>query len=435
MNFLFEDLKELRNFVDCKDVCPSGIGRFGVSPLVNVINILVYEKKEGFKTIHSDCDNYIISAGVNHSPDDWTGYNPKVKSLFSHLNNKYINDLRSGNALLLIDQSFEGYQTPWLWDWFHEDCQKYQILPSSVVYVTGNMIVDEVYKKWADDKNITNRLKVIGYPHFEIDVAMNAINRPVVSDLPPLPTFEDHINYKTKNIEYIKSYACLNKRIRPHRVWFYNYLYHSGILNKGLVSMNEFQKHPYNWEGKEMSQEILDEISSILPIRVYGKPNDELDDNFYINRFNPEICLDTYVSVVSEAHCGDSDQTMFLSEKIFKPIATRHPYMVMGNKDSLRKMREIGYKTFDDFIDQSYDSLPTHERLESIIKSLIKIENIQDKLSWFKSMENDLEHNYNILTGNIYNKRVLALDELENYYKEYFKDKENGTKKVSTNII
>lgn len=435
MNFLFEDIKELRNFTDCKDLCSSGIGRFGVSPLVNVINILVYEKKDGFKSINQDCDNYIISAGVNHSPDDWTGYDPKVKSLFSHLNKKYLEDLRNGKALLMLDQSFEGYQTNWLWDWFHKECLEYNIKPESIIYVTGNMIVEDVYKEWSDKNNISNKMKVIGYPHFEIDVAMNAMNRNVVSNLPPLPNFEEHIRYKTENLNKIKTFACLNKRIRPHRVWFYNYLYHSGLLNKGLVSMNVFHKHRYNWEGKEMTQEILDEICSILPLRVYGKPNDELDDNFYINRFNPEICLDTYVSLVSEAHCGDSDQTMFLSEKIFKPIATRHPFMVMGNKDSLKKMREIGYKTFEEYIDQSYDSLPTHERLEHIINSLKKLDKIEDKLSFFKSMEQDIEHNYDVLTGNIKNKKVLALIELEEYYKSYFKELKNGTEKISTNLI
>lgn len=435
MNFLFEDLKELRNFVDCKDLCPSGIGRFGVSPLVNVINILVYEKKDGFKPIYHDCNNYIISSGVNHSPEDWTGYNPKVKSLFSHLNSKYITDLRNGNALLMLDQSFEGYQTNWLWDWFHQECIEYQISPKSIIYVTGNMIVNDVYDDWVNKNGIEDKIKVIGYPHFEIDVAMNALNRTIVGNLPQLPNFEDHINYKTEKKDYIKTFSCLNKRIRPHRVWFYNYLFHSGLLDKGLISMNEFNKHSYNWEGKEIKKETLDEICSVLPLRVYGKPNDELDDNFYINRFNPEICLDTYVSVVSEAHCGDTDQTMFLSEKIFKPIATNHPFMVMGNKNSLKKMREIGYRTFDQYIDQSYDDLPTHERLEYIIESLKKLENIKDKLSWFKSMKNDVEHNYTVLTNNIHNKKVLALRQLEEYYKIYFKEVKDGKKKIPTNII
>jgi hypothetical protein len=103
------------------------------------------------------------------------------------------------------------------------------------------------------------------------------------------------------------------------------------------------------------------------------------------------------MTVISEAHCGDSDKTMFLSEKTFKVIACRHPFMIMGNKDSMKMMRQIGYKTFDGFIDESYDSLPTHDRLNMIIESIKKVNQIKDKLSWFKEMSEIIEYNYDTL--------------------------------------
>ena len=61
---------------------------------------------------------------------------------------------------------------------------------------------------------------------------------------------------------------------------------------------------------------------------------------------------------------------MFISEKTFKTIACSHPFIVMGNKNTMSKLREMGYKTFDNFIDEGYDPLPTHERLQRIIKTL-----------------------------------------------------------------
>lgn len=421
MNFLVENINDLTNFTSCKDVNRSGIGRFGFSPLISAANIFYVRKNIrsviNFLPHTEKIENYLIACSVNHSPDDWTGYDPKVKSLFSYLNEKYLIDLRNRKALLVLDQSFEGYQTPWLWEWFHKECREYNISPECIVYVTGNMIVEDIYKKWADDNNVTERLCTIGYPHFELDIAMNCFGKSFNEN--PLPTFQEHLDYKSTH--NIKTFSCLNKRIRPHRVWFYNYLFHSGLLDKGLVSMNEFQKHGYTWEGKTMEMDTIDRISEKLPLRVYDKPNDELDDNFYITRFNPEICLDTYVSVVSEAHCGDGDETMFLSEKIFKPIATRHPFMVMGNKDSLKKMREIGYRTFDEYIDQSYDGLPTHERLHKLIESIRTIDNIENKLEWFKSMENDVEHNYNLLIDKITTSPPEAFVKLQKYHNNFFK--------------
>jgi hypothetical protein len=130
--------------------------------------------------------------------------------------------------------------------------------------------------------------------------------------------------------------------------------------------------------------------------------------------------LDTWVSVVSEASFADSDNTIFISEKMFKPIACMHPFIVVGNKGSLTKLKEMGYKTFEGFIDESYDQLPTFERFDAIINAIKKIDTIEDKMTWYKSMEDILTHNYNVLMTST-NRVPLAIQELEKYYNEYFK--------------
>jgi hypothetical protein len=276
------------------------------------------------------------------------------------------------------------------------------------------MIADETYKKWCDDNNINIRMKVIPYPHFELDMGMTTWGRNKENSINKLPSFTDNLNYKIENKDKIKTYACLNKRIRQQRVWFYNYLYNSGLLDKGLVSMNVFDKHNYNWEGKYFNDGELDECSSILPLLVYETPNNVLDDNIYINRFPEQVVKDTFFTVVSEAHCGDSDQTMFLSEKTFKVIGCRHPFLIMGNKDSMSMMRKIGYKTFDGFIDEGFDSLPTHERLQYIIESIRKVDKIQDKIGWYKSMEEIIEFNYDVLIEKL-DRYPDAYTDMKNY--------------------
>ena len=84
-------------------------------------------------------------------------------------------------------------------------------------------------------------------------------------------------------------------------------------------------------------------------------------------------------------------------------------------------MREIGYKTFDEYIDQSYDGLPTHQRLQKLIESIRTIDNIENKLEWFKSMENDVEHNYKLLIDRINVSPPLAFLKLQKYYNNFFK--------------
>ena len=48
--------------------------------------------------------------------------------------------------------------------------------------------------------------------------------------------------------------------------------------------------------------------------------------------------------------------TLFLSEKIWKPISCGHPFMVLGNKGALKKLKELGFQTFDKWLDESYDN-------------------------------------------------------------------------------
>ena len=437
MIFMFEDKENQLNFTSCTDVNPSGIKRFSRSPLVAALvstltwmkgQEITFRSAEGFPqfdilstTTSSKTKNYIISSAVNHSPIDWAGgYTPsKGKSLFDYLNEKYLTDLKNNEAFLLLDQSFEGYHAHWLWDFFHSECDKHGINPFNIMYVTGDIIAEQTYNNWCDERNIPeeSRMLVLGYPHFQVDVFLNANNRVEIFNEPPLPVFSDHVTYKTEHLDQIKTYACLNKRLRPHRIWFYSYLYYANLLGKGLVSMNPYTADDMVWwEDKTMEGERFAEPLRILPLEVYNTPNNALGDNFYINRFNPEVCLDTWVNVVPEASYGDQDGNVFLSEKIFKPIVCHHPFIILGSKGSLKELRKLGYKTFDGWIDESYDELNTWGRFEAIIEAIKKIDAIENKLEWFKSMQPILEHNYETLKKNVLNKPPEAFKKIKQRY-------------------
>ena len=45
----------------------------------------------------------------------------------------------------------------------------------------------------------------------------------------------------------------------------------------------------------------------------------------------------------------------FVSEKIFKPIKNGQPFVVVGPRGTLQCLRDLGYRTFDYAIDNSYD--------------------------------------------------------------------------------
>lgn len=409
MNFVFEDVGKLENFLSCPDVNPSGIRRFAPSPLA--VTMLHRTQLAKLFPIKGKPRPYIIATGVNHHPNDWTTVSGR-QSAFTFLHKKQLNDLRDGKAMVLFDQSLEGYQTSWLWEFFHNDCETNNINPASVIYTTGNMLAKEQYNSWAEAHSISNRISVIPYTHFESDMYM------LSKDLDISLNVEKHLRYKETH--ETKTFNCLQKRLRDHRIWFYTKMYQAGILNDGLVSMNAFSTHPNRLEGSILPKEELEEANKILPLLVYGKNNNEHDDSFYIRRIQDNVCLDTWVSVISEASFADQDLTLFLSEKIFKPIVCFHPFIIVGNKGSLKELRRMGYKTFDGFIDERYDELTTFERYDAIIESIKKIINIEDKAAWYQSMQDILIHNYNTLVANA--KKVNpAYIELQQIYNNYFK--------------
>jgi hypothetical protein len=410
MNFVFEDIDNLQNFIQCPDINKSGIRRFAPA----VIN-RIREKHRDIKIFHNSQmpDKCIISSGVNHHPDDWAVGKYSDTSVLENISPQYLKALQQGRALLVLDQSLEGYQTEWLWEFFHEDCNTFQVPPEALVYVTGNLIADEQYTLWANQHNIIPRIKVIPYMHFEKDIFEIAERMNLESN------FNKDLEYKLSNP--IKTYNCLQKRQRVHRSWFYLYLYKNNLLNCGLVSTNSYGNHIPNIDGIKPPQHLLEEAGKFLPLIVHGEPNNVLGDDHYITRILPKVCLESWVSVVSEASFVDSEGTLFLSEKLFKPIACMHPFIILGNKNSLKKLREMGYKTFDGFIDESYDNLDTFPRFEAIIHAIKKIDAIEDKATWYKSMQEILEHNYRVFKDSG-SKDLKAHTELINYYNKYFKE-------------
>jgi len=86
----------------------------------------------------------------------------------------------------------------------------------------------------------------------------------------------------------------------------------------------------------------------------------------------------------------------------------------------LKYLRAQGYKTFDGFIDESYDECDDGQRFMAIINSLKKIQSIPNKLEWYASMKDILKHNQQLLL----NTSFMSLENkiIVNYYKNSFKE-------------
>lgn len=108
----------------------------------------------------------------------------------------------------------------------------------------------------------------------------------------------------------------------------------------------------------------------------------------------PKHYTNSYCHVVIET-LFDADQSggAFLTEKTFKPIKHGQPFVVVGAAGTLQALRDLGYRTFDHVIDNSYDTETDNTRRWQKILSAIQHIRDQDPDVWFRSCLSDVRHN------------------------------------------
>lgn len=347
---------------------------------------------------------YLIPIAVKYNPTDWTDRDLKggksigKKSVFEYISSRYLTDLQNGRAILMIDQSVEGYSTAWLWDWFHEKCAEYNINPRAIIYLTGDQMCETSYSKWCTIHNPAYRLKVIRstslsmyiYKHFTRYI--REVN------------FDDLLEYKRKNKKNLYLYDCINMKPRIHRIFNFLHLHQENLDKLGNISMPHFNEwkdyvncsnHTYaNKHG--LTNDTIDGIENYTTPRVANYKYDHKLNFYYeyVERILDDLYKNSWVSLTTESSYFAWEQNIFVSEKTFKPIACMQPFIICGSKNTLQHIRALGYKTFHPFIDETYDLMPDTKRFQAIIESIKKIKSIKNKVEWFKSMRPILEHNY-----------------------------------------
>ena len=119
------------------------------------------------------------------------------------------------------------------------------------------------------------------------------------------------------------------------------------------------------------------------------------------NRFNTQIrCSDLFdPTIYNMTHYTamiettiHNDFAMF-SEKEAKPIIAKRPFVIFGAWRQLEAFRSLGFKTFFEVIDESYDSIEDkHERWQKVLDSMNELTKL-DPIEVYKSLQGVLEHN------------------------------------------
>ena len=123
---------------------------------------------------------------------------------------------------------------------------------------------------------------------------------------------------------------------------------------------------------------------------------------------------DSYFQVILETHFdADGSDGTFITEKTFKAIKNCQPFVIFGPAGTLAKLCDMGYRTFDDVIDNSYDRIPhNNERWEAVLWSLNKLMEVPDLHGWYQYCIPDLVHNMKIFHGDLRHRLNIVLERL-----------------------
>jgi hypothetical protein len=222
-------------------------------------------------------------------------------------------------------------------------------------------------------------------------------------------------NTETKKSE-IKTYdpkykvVSLNCTRKDHRVKTIKAL--RGI--EGFI----YSYYPYEdqWQTDEFineyeeEKELLNELTELNELYDHGlfmnksekllkdRTESEIVNSFDSKREAFQQCvpleyIQSYIDLVTESMVYDC---VMLTEKTFKPISLKKPFILLSARNSHLFLKKMGYQLYDELFDYSFDDKNFSIRFKSIIKQIIYLlslpmDVLQDKI---EPLREKIEYNY-----------------------------------------
>ncbi len=143
---------------------------------------------------------------------------------------------------------------------------------------------------------------------------------------------------------------------------------------------------------------VFDELKHIATLPNLRIDSSELkpieNSSFTINDIQKPI--ESFVNVVTETCFWETKK--HLTEKIFKPIVLKQPFILLGCANNLSYLKQYGFKTFNRWWDESYDHCQDPiQRINMVVDILEKISKLSNRQlhNMLIDMEEILEYNFN----------------------------------------
>jgi hypothetical protein len=206
------------------------------------------------------------------------------------------------------------------------------------------------------------------------------------------------------------------------------WMYSRGVMLKSIVDLGLDNQCLINYQKRVvMDNQLQDICQHPQYFQNYRSPAlNELDDKNFVDKcltnnglftmypnehgvnqmswmsqqISYNVYNSCYLDIVAETeNCAHND-TFFPSEKIAKPLLLGQPFVVYGCQGFLKRLQEIGFKTFGEWIDESYDQHSDRiVRAKAVVNSVYEFSKLttDKKIHTITEMQPALEHNRRIM--------------------------------------
>ena len=365
--------------------------------------------KSDFTPVYSDSYDspgiYLIE--VSKIPSLWCAKISKPSSnILLDIRSKVISAVKNKKLRIVILSIVEGDNfTKEDFDGFlhlHNTVKLLRLPKHGLLIISGNLNARQQYADWCNQHNQDELIEFQEGIEWDGKTSNNSVHltQPV--------TIKDHC----------LPFNSLNRAHRNHRTEHLYFLAENKL--QGLVSGGAwFSTHSIDTPIYQTVE--YNHYKSVLTAN-YPKTVDVAD---LVNQVpnlinNLEIYENSQLTVVTESHFNQTGG-LFITEKTFRPLLVGHPFVILGQSGTLRKLRSWGFITDFAGLDQSYDDIADDsDRFLQFHQSLRNwcVQDPESRRTAIYKWNNTIKHNFYHYKTLDFKKIMLdrVIDSTESYF-------------------
>ena len=309
---------------------------------------------------------------------------------------------------------------------FNFDIDYFDLIPSHILESKTPVLF--YYHEGDNPYTIKQRLDQLCQQHGLSTTCYQFISGNTAADnIPGFHYFPDHeLLYWHRNRQTVPDPINLTSRTydftllsRTHKWWRATVvadLHRRNLLDRSQWSYNTVNigdQEDHNPIEIDYFDGLRSDVKTFLAEAPYTCDFHNTDDHNNHHMIVPAHYSDSYCNIVLETHFdADGSGGAFLTEKTFKPIKHGQPFVIVGPPGTLQALRDLGYRTFDHAIDNSYDLETNNTQRWIRVRHAIEQIKQQNLEQWFLSCLDDIKHNQQLFLSSKYNRLNTLYDKL-----------------------